>query len=128
MPTLTLSLLLATVVAAAEPETIAIQNRQRLSPEPIPCERIALGEPDDYKPCIARLPNGELLLTAFHQHKREGNKVLEQTLLFRSKDGGKTWSQPEKLNLLGREPYLTILEGGTIFLTGHLLANDERNR
>lgn len=33
------------------------------------------------------LPNGELLLTAFHQHKRDGNKVLEQTLLFRSQDG-----------------------------------------
>jgi hypothetical protein len=128
MSTLTLSLLLAATVAAAEPETIAIQNPQRLAPEPLPCERIALGEPDDYKPCIARLHDGELLLTAFHHHKREGNKVLEQTLLFRSKDGGKTWSQPEKLDLLGREPYLTILPDGTIFLTGHLLANDERNR
>ena len=43
---------------------------------------------------------------------------MEQTLLFRSKDGGKTWSQPEKLDLLGREPYLTVLPDGTLFITG----------
>ena len=77
---------------------------------------------------MARLPNGELLLTAFHQHQRDDKKVMEQTLLFRSRDGGKTLSEPEKLDLLGREPYLTVLPGGTVFLTGHLLANDVRNR
>ncbi|HJT78432.1 MAG TPA: sialidase family protein [Gemmataceae bacterium] len=94
----------------------------------LPCERIPLGEADDYKPCIALLPGGELLLTAFHQYPRPGNKVLEQTLLFRSQDGGRTWSKPEKPDLLGREPYLTVLKDGTIFLTGHLLAGDVRNR
>ena len=36
-----------------------------------------MGESDDDKPCIARLPSGELLLTAFHQHKRNGNKADE---------------------------------------------------
>ena len=41
--------------------------------------------------------------------------MLEQTLLFRSKDGGRTWSKPEKLGLLGREPYLSVLEDGTLF-------------
>jgi hypothetical protein len=105
-----------------------VHNPLRLPPDPIPCERIALGEPDDYKPCIARMPDGKLLLTAFHQHKREGNKIMEQALLFRSRDGGKTWSRSEKLDLLGREPYLTVLPDGTIFITGHLLAGDVRNR
>jgi photosystem II stability/assembly factor-like uncharacterized protein len=100
---------------------------QALPPEKLNCERVPLGEADDYKPCIAQLPSGELLLTAFHQHRR-GEKVLEQTLLFRSQDGGKTWSKPEKLDLLGREPYLTVLKDGTIFITGHLLANDVRNK
>jgi hypothetical protein len=52
---------------------------------------------------------------------------MEQTLLFRSRDGGKSWSEPEALDLLGREPYLTVLRDGTIFHTGHLLANDVRN-
>jgi len=117
-------------LAAADDSVSAatIHSPLRLPPDPIPCERIALGEPDDYKPCIARMPDGELLLTAFHPHKREGGKVMEQMLLFRSKDGGKTWSQPEKLDLLGREPYLTVLPDGTIFITVHLLAQDVRNR
>ena len=108
--------------------TVTVANPVVLPAEPIACERIPLGEPDDYKPCVARLPGGGLLLTAFHQHKREGGKVMEQTLLFRSADGGKTWSNPEKPDLLGREPYLTVLADGTIFITGHLLAADTRNR
>lgn len=109
-------------------DSIAIRGPRTLNGDPIPCERIPVGEPDDYKPCIALLPDGELLLTAFHQYQQKGGKVLEQNLLFRSRDGGKTWSKPEKLPLLGREPYLTILKDGTIFLTGHLLAADVRNR
>lgn len=108
-------------------EAIVIDSPLHLPPEAIPCTRIALGEPGDYKPCVARLPDGELLMTAFHQHKREGNKVMEQILLFRSQDGGTTWSGPEKLDLLGREPYLTVLPDGTVFITVHLLANDVRN-
>jgi BNR repeat-like domain len=107
---------------------VSVANRKSLSADKVECERIALGEPDDYKPCVAQLPSGELLLTAFHQHKKEKGRVLEQTLLFRSKDGGETWSGPEKLDLLGREPYLSVLKDGTLFLTGHLLADDVRNK
>jgi hypothetical protein len=109
-------------------ESVPVSNPRRLAAASIAVERIAVGEPDDYKPCVARMPDGELLLTAFHQYKRDGDKVLEQTLLFRSKDGGRTWSGPEKLDLPGREPYLTILKDGTLFITGHLLAHDVRNR
>lgn len=106
---------------------IAITDRKSLTTDKLVGERIPLGEADDYKPCIAKLPSGELLLTAFHQHKRDGNKVMEQTLLFRSPDGGRTWTGPQPLDLLGREPYLTVLKNGTVFITGHLLANDVRN-
>ncbi len=113
--------------AAVGLDEIPIQNAEQLAEAAIACERIPLGEADDYKPCIAQLPGGELLLTAFHQYPRDGNKVMEQTLLFRSADGGKSWSTSEKLDLLGREPYLTVLADGTIFLTGHLLAQDVRN-
>ena len=108
-------------------DEINIADRKTLTRENLVGERVPIGEPDDYKPCVARLPGGELLLTAFHQHKRDGGKILEQTLLFRSKDGGRTWSSPENLDLLGREPYLTILKDGTVFITGHLLAQDVRN-
>ncbi len=107
---------------------IRVISAMTLTGDPIPAERVALGEDDDYKPNLGLMPDGELLLTAFHQHKKPGNKVLEQTLLFRSRDSGKTWSKPEPLDLLGREPYLTVLRDGTIFITGHLLANDVRNR
>ncbi len=109
-------------------DAIAIEAPKSFARDSLPCERIAIGEPDDYKPCIAQLPDGELLLSCFHQYQREDNKVLEQTLLFRSKDGGQTWAGPEELDLLGREPYLTVLSDGTIFLTGHLLAQDVRNK
>jgi hypothetical protein len=109
-------------------DAIAVADRKSLPGERIECERIPLGEPDDYKPCLAKLPSGELLLTAFHQYQKEGNKIMEQTLLFRSQDGGRTWSPPERPDLLGREPYLTVLEDGTVFLTGHLLAADVRNQ
>jgi hypothetical protein len=108
-------------------DSIRVAERKLLPIESIPCERVPIGEPDDYKPCIARLPGGELLLTAFHQYQKDGGKVMEQNLLFRSRDGGKTWLGPEKLALLGREPYLTVLRDGTIFITGHLLKQDVRN-
>ena len=74
-----------------------------------------------------RIPLGELLLTALHQHQRDGNKVLEQTLLFRSKDGGKTWSPPEKLDLLGREQYLTVLENGTLATSYSYRGEDDKS-
>ncbi len=109
-------------------ESVPVVNRTTLAADRVECERVSLGEPDDYKPCVAQLPGGELLLTAFHQYPKGKGKVLEQTLLFRSRDGGRTWSKPEKPDLLGREPYLTVLKDGTVFLTGHLLANDVRNR
>lgn len=109
-------------------DAIRIENRKVLSADAIDCERIALGDDDDYKPDLVVLPNGELLLVAFHQHKKDGGKVLEQNLLFRSRDGGRTWSKPDMPNLLGREPYLTVLKDGTLFMTGHLLANDVRNK
>src|SRR5690242_51435 len=115
----------ASSAAHANPDdAIEVAERETLPPGNIPCERVPAGEPGDYKPCVAKLPDGELLLTAFHQYMKEGNKVLEQTLLFRSSDGGKSWSKPEALELLGREPYLTVLTDGTIFITGHLLAQD----
>jgi len=114
-------------VSPIQQGVIEIVNPKTLPPTPIPCERIALGVPDDYKPCLAMLPSGELLLTAFHQHKREASKVLEQILLFRSSDGGRTWTKPAELPVLGREPYLTVLKDGTIFITVHLLADDVRN-
>ena len=56
-------------------ETISLDEaRARIETAVLPIdrtERVPLGEPSDYKPCVAQLPDGELLLTAFHQHKQE---------------------------------------------------------
>lgn len=116
-------------------DTIQIQHPKQLGVDTIPAQRITLGVPDDYKPCIARLPNGELLVVAFHQHKLGTRKVGDQKspiirediILFRSQDGGVTWSEPDTPDIPGREPYFTILSDGTILITVHLLKQDVRN-
>lgn len=110
---------------AAEP--IRIINPKSLPGETLPAERTPLGVADDYKPCVVRLSSGALLVVAFHQHKLEGTQVREDMLLFRSQDEGRTWSEAETLNLLGREPYFSQLEDGTLLMTVHLLEQDVRN-
>ena len=51
-------LIMNSALFADEPhDEIPIHNLLKLSAQPSPCHRIALGEPDDYKPCIARLPS-----------------------------------------------------------------------
>jgi hypothetical protein len=109
-------------------EPITIRNPTRPGVTAVDAERIPVGVAGDYKACVAMAPSGELLLVAFHQYQLPARKYYEDMLLFRSKDGGKTWSKPQTLGLLGREPYLTILKDGTIFITVHLLANDVRNK
>ena len=96
-------------------------------------EVTSLGTPGDYKPCVAKLPSGELVLVAFSAMvlSAPARKQREEILLFRSGDGGRTWSTPQNLTAdmghLGREPYLTILTDGTMFLTVHTLSTDVRN-
>ena len=118
----------SSVVAANEAGFMEVRNPQRLPADKIPCERIQLGELEDYKPSIGLLPSGELLLTMFNGHRKENGKIFEQVLLCRSTDGGKSWSKSKKLALLGREPSLTILKDGTIFITTHLLTQEVRNK
>ncbi len=108
-------------------DVIKVRNPQTMAAT-LPCERIALGRKGDYKPCIARLPSGELLVVAFHGHKLEGGKYREDILLFRSDDGGKTWDERQVLPLLGRESYFSVLSDGTVFITTHLLTQDMRNK
>ena len=94
-------------------------------------ERVPIGVPGDYKPCIALLPDGTLLLAAFAPFQLEQGKTREEILLFRSGDGGATWSAPVNLTtaqgILGREPYLTVLQDGTVLMTVHFLTQDVRN-
>ena len=110
---------------------IGIEAPRELAGARITGERVPVGVPADYKPCIARLPDGRLLLVAFAPYQLEEGKKREEILLFRSSDGGATWSDAENLTtahgLLGREPYLTVLRDGTVLMTVHFLSRDVRN-
>jgi hypothetical protein len=79
---LTAGFLREPVTGGAEPrpaaDIIPVQDPKTLRVTQLPCERIAVGEPDDYKPCVALLPGGELLMTAFHPDIKVGNEVIEQ--------------------------------------------------
>ena len=118
----------------AEEVTIQIEQPERLAGKTLAGRRIPIGAPGDYKPCVAKLPSGELVLVAFvpgalWAGPRYRNR--EEILLFRSSDGGMTWSGPENLTvdkgLCGREPYFTVLSDGTVFITVHFLIDDVRN-
>ena len=108
-------------------ESLPVRNPKTL-PAQLPVQRTPLGVVGDYKPCIVRLPSDELLVVAFHGHKLKSGEYREDMLLFRSTDGGKTWSPAKTLKLLGREPYFSITSDGTLFITTHLLSNDLRNK
>jgi hypothetical protein len=104
---------------------IDIHNPKTL-PARLAAERIDLGI--GCKPCIARLPSGELLVVASSQKRAEGDNTREDKMLYRSGDGGKTWSEPEILVLPGSEPYLSVVNDGTIFITSNLPAQELRNK
>lgn len=107
---------------------ITVRNPGTL-PEMLAVERLPVGLPGDYKPMLAQLPDGELLMILFHSHRvsEAKNPVREDVLVsrFRAKDN--QWSWPERVPLLGREPYLTVLRDGTLLATTALLAEDVRN-
>ena len=101
--------------ARAADAPIVVRNGKQIAAATIPCRRIALGEPEDYKPSVVQLPSGELLLVVFSGERVGGGKIREITRLYRSKDQGLSWSGPElQPRLLGREPYLSITRNGAI--------------
>jgi hypothetical protein len=113
--------------ATAGQDFIRVRNPKVL-PARLPAERIPLGRAEDYKPCLTLLPTGELLLVTFVNLPVGGGKVREDMSFFRSRDGGKTWGERRGVPLLGREPYFSVLQDGTLFLTTHLLDADVRNK
>jgi len=104
---------------------ISIRHPQSLPPR-ISCERIVVGVTGDYKPCLALLPGGELLLVMFASVD-PGQEIREDMILYRSSDGAKTWGDRNVLPLLGREPYFSRLGDGTLFITTHLRKDEVRN-
>ena len=105
---------------------IRVNHPRRLPGWSLPAERIPVGRPGDYKPNLAVLPGGELVMVAFHKtgtlRKHDFHEV---TTLWRSHDGGRTWSARTDLDdVIGREPFLTCTPDGVLFLTSTVLPAD----
>jgi len=112
--------------------SIEVRNAAAGTSTRIPADCIPLGLPGDCKPNLAVMPDGEVVLAAFRSNAdKMPTGYREDILLFRSHDGGRTWSQADNLgqrcNLLGREPYLTVLRDGVMLLTCHFLIAEARN-
>ncbi|MBI3865238.1 MAG: exo-alpha-sialidase [Planctomycetia bacterium] len=129
MTTLVTALAIAFASLGDLPEKsfILVRNPRALPPR-ISAERIPLGIAGDYKPSLALLLGGEVLLVMFRNDSVGGGKIREDMIHYRSADGGRTWGERQVLPLLGREPYFSVLLDGTLFLTTHLLEPDVRNR
>ena len=72
--------------AADRTRPITVRNPDQL-PATLPAERIDLKR--GYKPNMARLPSGELVMTAY---TGEGSPTHYYSWLWRSTDSGQTWS------------------------------------
>lgn len=74
--------------AGARP--IQVVNPHLLGARHVPAVRVPLGVPNDYKPFIARLRRGDLLVVAFCFGAIDGvGGYAERALFWRSQDGGR---------------------------------------
>lgn len=102
---------------------IRVNNPTTIGSWTLDAERIPIAE--GYKPYMALLPTGELLLVSL---AFQASPYREFTPSWRSFDGGKTWAGPVVFaDVIGREQCLTCLSTGTLLMCGALLANDINN-
>ncbi len=107
---------------------IRVYSPRMLKDWQLPAERIPVGIPDDYKPTIALLPDGRLLMTAVFEVDLPNGHYYHDTHAWESTDGGKSWSKRRKLEgVNGHEPYLTCTSKGTLFLTTDMLELNRDN-
>ena len=109
---------------------IRVINPKRLPAWSIPAARLPIG--DGYKPSLAMMPDGTLVMLAMvagpPDEKLPDGKVHEWTGIYRSDDGGQTWSAMRRLeDMIGREQWLTCTTGGILFASSHMLIPDTHN-
>jgi len=107
---------------------IRVNNPRTLDTWQLSAERIAFGR--YYKPSMVQLPDGELLMVALCGEGVGSFDAATQEWigLWRSYDGGRTWSERTRVtDLIGREQWLTCTSKGTLFATCHILPYDANN-
>ena len=106
---------------------IRVDHPRRLGTWTIEAERLDLGE--GYKPSLALLPGGDLVLVSLdNKGDAEAGTWSETMPLRRSLDGGRTWTEPEVADdVIGREQWLTCTSAGVLFSSSHILERDARN-
>lgn len=106
---------------------IQVYNPRRLSSWEIPAQRVAAyGHAS--KPSMAFLPDGQLVMVANFVRKAPDDKRDEWVGLWRSSDGGETWSERiEVKDLIGMESWLTCISDGTLFATSTFTDDDSKN-
>ena len=109
---------------------IPIVNGSRITLTSLKGQRVALGIPNDYKPWLAPLKNGQLLLVAFCFDPYPGVEgYCERAVFWRSDDGGQTWGpRQERLDIHGREFSPHVLHDGTLLMPCHFLSSDQFNK
>ena len=107
---------------------VIVENPKRILNWRLDAERVTLGK-RFYKPSMALLPDGELIVVALSgTEKLGGGKFHSRNFLWRSANGGRTWSEPREVpELYGREQWLTATSDGLLFSTGKLAPTDVRN-
>ena len=109
---------------------IRVINPKRLPTWSIPATRIPIG--DAYKPSLALMPDGTLVMLAMvagpPDEKLPEGKVREWTGIYRSDDGGQSWSAMKRIeDMIGREQWLTCTSDSILFASSHLLVADVNN-
>ena len=93
-----------------------IRDPKTLDAVRVPVERIYLGK--YYKPNIARLPDNELRIVGMDCEPHRNFYGENEHPIFRSIDGGRTWSKLAAMEVARGEPYLVALTDGTLMATG----------
>jgi hypothetical protein len=79
--------------------------------------RSAFGIRDDYKPGLAVLGNGDLLVATRHGNTGAGGQKRFHAIIHRSTTGGDTWTRDDSfVHLYGAEFHLHCLASGTVLL------------
>lgn len=99
-----------------------IIHPQNLNQEQCYGEVIQVGDILNYKPSVVKFSDDELRMFTVHWHIEPdaiGGKQTHHSVMFRSMDGGKSWSDGEHLPFVGHEPSAMVIDD-VLFVHTHV--------